>query len=446
MKNLIQLPQILDIPNKLLPVLTEFNNYRFFLCEGGRGGGKSHSIARILLFIAEKRKVRIVCGREIQASIRDSVKTILDDIIKEYNLNYTIKDERIIHNVTGSVFLFKGFREQGKINIKGLEGVDILWVDESQALTIPTLEVLIPTIRKENSKMIFTLNRLMRWDPVYVRCINDPDCLHIKINYYDNHHCPKELVREAEKCKMRNPKEYDYVWEGNPQDSTNDYLLASSKLDAAQKLKQNTEQGLKKHSVLSVDLAGSGGDLNVAKIITQVNSTGWEETHTFNWSEPDTDVTTGKIISLYSKYKPDILVIDGDGVGYAIAVNLKNTLDNVVIFRGAGKVKNTNSSAINARAEGYLLVREFINNSWLKLNDDETVRQLEYIKIVYNRNGTIKIQSKEEIRKEQGESPDYADCLMMALYAIDKFSYLLVKNNNNTSEFGYVDSDFDPFA
>ena len=80
------------------------------------------------------------------------------------------------------------------------------------------------------------------------------------------------------------------------------------------------------------------------------------------------------------------------------------------------------------------------------MNDDETVRQLEYIKIVYNRNGTIKIQSKEEIRKEQCESPDYADCLMMALYAIDKFSYLLVKNNDNTSEFGYVDSDFDPFA
>lgn len=442
---MLTLPQILDIPPKLIPVITQFNNYRFFLLEGGRGGGKSQSIARILLWLAENRKIRVVCGREQQNTIDESVKTILSDLINTYQLNFTIKDKEITHNVTGSVFKFKGFREQGRVNIKGLEGTDILWVDEAEAITKPTLDVLIPTIRKNKSKVFFTMNRYVRKDPVFEQCATDKDCLHIKINYYDNPHCPEVLINEAKKCREKSEKDYQHIWEGNPLDQSNDYLLAATKIDEATKLNLNDETIIK-HKVLSIDLAGSGGDLNVAKLIVQKNTTGWIDEITNKWSDADTDVTKGKIINLYSIYKPDILVIDGDGVGYSIAVSLKNTLENVVIFRGAGKVKNIQSSAKNARAEGYLILKEFIQNGWLQLKDSETIRQLEYIKLVYKPSGHILIQSKDEMRKENGESPDYADSLMMALYAIDKHSHLLVKNNfkNNTSG-PKVISDFDPF-
>lgn len=81
-----------------------------------------------------------------------------------------------------------------------------------------------------------------------------------------NQHCPQVLINEAEKCKARNPKDYDHIWNGNPLEQSNDYLLSANKIDAAKNLKLNPS-AIQKHSVLAVDLAGSGGDLNIAKLI-----------------------------------------------------------------------------------------------------------------------------------------------------------------------------------
>ena len=234
---MIELPEILNIPEKLIPIITNINNYNYFLIEGGRGGGKSQSIARIILWLAEQRNVRVCCGRETQATISDSVYKIFNDLISDYNLNFTVKSNKIVHNKSSSSIIFKGFREQGRVNIKGLEGVDILWIDEAQAITKSTLDVIIPTIRKVNSIVIFTMNRLVRKDPVYSEFVSRDDCLHIKINYYDNKHCPKKLIDEAKRCKERNILDYEYIWEGNPLDTTNDFLFSAIKLDKAKNIR-----------------------------------------------------------------------------------------------------------------------------------------------------------------------------------------------------------------
>lgn len=440
----IILPEILDIPTKLFPLIFDFNKYSRFLFWGGRGGGKSQSIARFLLFLAEQRKIRVVCGRELQTTINESVKTILSDLIKEYNLNFEISDKKIVHRITQSTFVFKGFREQGKVNIKGLEGVDILWIDEAEAIQKSTLDVIIPTIRKEKSKIIFTMNRHIRSDAVFVYCLQDPDCLKIKINYDENPHCPEILKKEAMKCKSRSINDYNHIWLGEPMENSKDFLVTAHQIDCA-KNAHYKEDSLFSHSVMSVDLAGSGGDLNVLKLIKQVNSTAWQDSLTIKWSEPDTDITIGKIINFHSQYKPDILVLDADGVGYAITNSIKKTIENTIAFRGAGKIKNPNCNAINARAEGYLTLKSFIQNNFLKITDDETIRQIEYLKVIYKPSGQIAIQTKDEIRKEQGESPDYADSLMMGIYAIDKYSYLFSKNKAFEAQRGQIQTDFDPF-
>src|SRR5688572_4569027 len=114
----LNLPEILNIPPKLLPMITDFNKYRNCLLEGGRGGAKSHAVGRFLLFLGEERQLRIFCGREIQANIDESVYALLKDLIAEYNLAYDVLAKEIRHKWSGTVFKFKGFREQGNVSVK----------------------------------------------------------------------------------------------------------------------------------------------------------------------------------------------------------------------------------------------------------------------------------------------------------------------------------------
>lgn len=425
----------------MLPMITEFNNYTYFLGEGGRGSTKTQSVARFILFLADKYKIKICCGREIQNTINESVKAVFETLIIEYNLNFTIKDKEIVSNSTGSTIIFKGFREQGKVNIKGLADIDILWIDEAESITKPTLDIIVPTIvRKINAKIFFTMNRFVRNDAVYSFCSGRDDCLHITINYFDNPYLTEQMLKEAEICKKKNIKDYNHIWLGQPLDQANDFLVSSSHLDNAKNLVFRKEN-FHPHRVMAVDLSASGGDLCVAKLLSQKSITQWEETYTETWSEPDTDITKGKIIELYGRWKSDILIIDADGLGYPIWNTVRKSIPDAIGFRGAGKAKN--ASAGNARADGYLAVKEFLENGWIKLTCEDAIRQLEYIKKVYKPSGLIFIQDKKDIRKEQAESPDFADTLMMALYAITYFAHLMVSSENETQM--QIETDFEPY-
>lgn len=440
----LKLPKILNVATKLYPFIFNFDKFNYHLLEGGRGGGKSHGVARFLLYLSEQRFVRICCGRETQKSIDESVKTIFEDLITEHGLNFEIKNDRIIHRKTGSVIFFKGFREQGRVNIKGLEGIDILWIDEAQAITKPTLDYIIPTIRKINSRVIFTMNRFVRNDPVYKFCVGRSDTQHITILYFDNPFLSEKMKQEAQICKIRNYAEYEHIWLGKPLAQASDYLIPSSKIDEAKNLEFNNETH-PNNSVMAVDLSASGGDLCVAKLFKQQSITGWLEAQTITWSQPDTDITKGKIINLYGQWQPDILIMDADGLGYPIFVSVRKSIENAIGFRGAGSSKSLSTG--NQRADGYIATKDFIENGWLKLTCENSCRQLEYIKRVYKPSGLIYIQDKKEIRKEQSESPDFADTVMMAIYAINYHSHLFEKRNKpakNSSE-QTIKTDFDPF-
>ena len=119
----IGLPPILNIPPKLYPLITEFDKYKYFVIEGGRGSAKSQSVCRLLLCLADRQRLRIVCGRETQNTIEESVYTILKDIIFENNL-YLVR-VRIFQRGDKVDFLFKDLETRTYL-IKGLEGTDIL--------------------------------------------------------------------------------------------------------------------------------------------------------------------------------------------------------------------------------------------------------------------------------------------------------------------------------
>lgn len=428
---MIKLPEILNFPPKMLPLVLQFNNYTYFLFHGGRSGGKSHSVGRFLLYLASKKKLRIFCGREQQNSIEESVYTLLTSIIQKYNLPYLIKKDELICKTTGSVFRFRGFFERGAVNIKGLEDVDILWIDEAQAITQATLDVILPTIRKNKARIICTMNRERRNDPVFKEYAKDKNCLVQKINYFDNPYNNADTYAKADKCKQERPQDYLHIWLGEPIDESDDFVFSTAKLDICKNLKivQSVSNPIKS---MAVDLSGAGGDLCVANLIEQYSTAEYVQTRISAWNEKDTEITIGKIIHLYSVWQPDLLTVDADGMGYPIYCSLKQAIPDVIPFNG-GEVSNL-PNCINKRADGYLTASQWVNNKLIKITDDNVLRQFEYIKKEYSRSqkGKIKIQSKSDIKKEQNESPDYADSTMMNIYVLNYNSQIALEKKYPT--------------
>jgi len=192
------LPKILEVPPKLLPLITEFDKYRYFLIEGGRGSGKSQAVGRFLCYLNEQYRLRSVCGREVQNNLDESVHALLKDLVTKFGLAYRVLESEFRHLTSGSEISFRGFRDAGgKTNVRGMEGVDILWLDEAQQVSKRTIDDTIPTIRKDTAKVIFTMNRFLRNDPAYEFCAGRKDCLHITMNYYDNTFCPLSIKHSS---------------------------------------------------------------------------------------------------------------------------------------------------------------------------------------------------------------------------------------------------------
>lgn len=182
---------------------------------GGRGRGASWSFARALATEASYRKLRILCTREYQNSIKDSVYKVLTDQIEMLGLTpyYSINKTEITSRC-GSEFIFKGL--QHPLEIKSIEGIDIVWLEEAQNVSENSWEFLIPTIRKENSEIWLSWNTGEVKDPTYQRfVVNKPDdCISKLLTYKDNPHFPETLRKEMERCKRVDIDAYNHIWLG----------------------------------------------------------------------------------------------------------------------------------------------------------------------------------------------------------------------------------------
>lgn len=413
----MELPKLLDIPAKLLRIVDQFDKFRYFLADGGRGGGKSQAIARLILYLLEHYKLRIVCGREIQKSIEESVYTILKDIIIEMELDFQVFSDRIEHRRTKGVIKFKGFREQGSVNIKGLEGVDILWIDEAQAITKHTLEVIIPTIRKQKSKVFFTMNRHLKNDPVYKEFSTRDDCLHIKINYFENPFCSEALIHEAEICKEKNPDDYPHIWLGEPREEADNYLFTEQRLIDC---KETDFIGCGSHEmVMGVDLARYGDDKCVGHILQRRGPLKWETKHIERWGKKNLMESTGRIVDLITRFKLDSVAIDADGL-VGVCDRLTEMNYNINEFHGGWQgpdhVDDSNSYA-NVKTEWYYKLLECINMGYMGEIPQRTIDSLLTIMFTHKSSGQRIIVSKEIMRSKGFKSPDDADAMMMAFYA-----------------------------
>lgn len=422
MSKLREVPKILDIPKIFYPMLEGLNEHRYTLLEGGRNSLKSHTVARLILYLCEQRKYRVVCGREIQKSIEDSVHALFSDLISEFNLFFDVGKATIKHKETGSTIRFIGLREQGVANVKSLEGCDIFWGEEAQMFSKATVDILLPTIRKPDSKLFFTMNRFIRKDPIFVNLANRKDCLHIHANFDDiePRFIAANVLVEAAQCKARSEKDHRHIWKGQPLETTEEYLFNFDKLDKCKKVEPFGDL-IKKQRVVGIDLAGGGGDLCVASLIERTSNVHWKLINQIAWDKPDTDETVGKIIKLYSEWLPDVVVCDAGGLGYGPFCTLSKTITNIVGFDGSKNDKCTNPTAHNNRYQAYWDLKQWIDQEWLRIDSDYTIVELETIKKKYLASGKMVLQSKIEMRRDQIDSPDRADSVSYAVFGAVHF-------------------------
>jgi len=194
-----------------------FKPKRYKVAYGGRGSGKSWGFARALLLQAANKPLRVLCAREIQKSIKQSVHTLLSDQIQALGLGafYEVLESEI-RGKNGSNFSFAGLATNTVESIKSFEGCDVVWVEEAQTVSKKSWDILIPTIRKPNSEIWVSFNPDLDTDDTYQRFVvnTPPDAEVVKINYYDNPWFPDVLEEERLHCKATNP-DYENIWEGN---------------------------------------------------------------------------------------------------------------------------------------------------------------------------------------------------------------------------------------
>jgi phage terminase large subunit len=202
-----------EFPEKLSIL---FDPARYKVLYGGRGGAKSWGVARALLIIGARQVTRILCAREFQTSIKDSVHKLLSDQIFSMGLEdfYEIT-QTAIRGKNGTEFSFAGLKNN-VANIKSYEGCDICWVEEAQTTSKMSWNVLIPTIRKEGSEIWITFNPELETDETYKRFVVDPpeNSIVQRVNWSDNPWFPETLRLEKDALYARDREAYNTIWEG----------------------------------------------------------------------------------------------------------------------------------------------------------------------------------------------------------------------------------------
>lgn len=208
----------LDIPAVFAPLLQPA---RYKGAHGGRGSGKSHFFAGYAVaLMASRQGFRLVCVREVQNSIKDSVKQLIEDKIADLGLSsfFTITDQEI-RGRNGSLCIFRGLQNHTAASIKSLEGFDVAWIEEAQTISQMSLDLLTPTIRKPGSELWFSWNPVSETDPVDVLLRGQPpdNAVVIEANWNDNPYFPEALREDMERDRERNPDKYAHVWGGKYQ-------------------------------------------------------------------------------------------------------------------------------------------------------------------------------------------------------------------------------------
>lgn len=399
----VQIPEIFN------PLLQTKIRYKLFY--GGRGGGKSYAFADSLLLKARENNIYVLCIREVQDSIKESVYKLLGDRIKHYNFtDFRVKADSIENMVTGSKFVFKGMQDTNNMNIKSFEGVDICWIEEAQKLSAKSWEILDPTIRKEGSEIWISMNREEERDPIWKAIAVNPDdrTFICRVNYTDNPFCPDELKYQAEKCQKENYDDYCHIWLGEPRILGNKRLISTVDVHRAQEPKIDKSDS---PLVVGVDIAREGDD----KTAICFRRGRWQY-RLDKYTKLDTVEVANILTNIIKEHKPARIFLDAGLNGYGVY--------DILSARGYGNIAkaiNFGGQAINKdryankRAEMWGELRDWLHQEAPVqiVSDDDLAEDLVSVEIKHDKDGRLLLEKKEDVKKRIKRSPDSGDALAL---------------------------------
>ena len=401
---------LVKLPSEFKPLFDSW--WRHAVIEGGRYSLKSHTVARFLLLTARSRRVRIACLRQFQKNIADSSYQLLIDLIQQYGFSeFVWTNDTITNTNTGSTFIFKGLDRNVETTIKSLEGVDIAWIDEAQTITIKSIRILNPTIRKPGSKIIWTLNRLTDLDPVISYFITNPprkDVWHLEVDYriaQKNGWLSNEILYEIEQAKINHPEDYAHDYLGKALAISDKNIIQTAQVIEAMGREVDDEGAIE----VGVDVARLGGDRTVF-----VKRKGVKEIGRASFTKKRTTEVCDLLVNFIGADKDVLIKIDDTGVGGGVTDEMIARGYNVIPINFGAKASNSDKYP-NLISEAWFYLQSIIDQISIA-NDKDLLVELSNREWKMDSKGRRGVESKDDYKKRGFRSPDLADATILCFY------------------------------
>jgi len=444
----------------LNPALRQFwtTQARNKVLYGGRSSSKSWDAAGFAIFLANKYTLRFCCARQIQNKIEESVYTLLKIQIDRFGLRhrFRILNNKIINRVTGSEFVFYGLWRNIE-EIKSLEGISVLWLEEAHALTEYQWKILEPTIRKAGSECWFIFNPGLVTDFVWRNFVVTPpeDTLTRKINFDENPFLSDTMLKVIAAAKKRDPEGFDHVYLGVPESDDDVAIIKLSWIEAAVDAHRVLGFEPSGRKFLGFDVADSGAD-KCANVYRHGSVVLWAD----EWKAKE-DELLKSCENTYSAAltREAAIIYDSIGVGASAGAKFaeinearradspfSKSISYQKFNAGAGVhepeeeyngIPNKDFFA-NLKAQAWWLVADRFRNTFNAVkrgepfNPDEMISissdcpLLEKLKLElttphrdFDRNGRVMVESKKDLAKRDVPSPNVADAFIMAFAPAD---------------------------
>lgn len=418
---------------------------RYKVLYGGRGSGKSYFLAELAVEVSRRIGTVILCAREFQGSLDDSVYQLLIETIERlgYTEEFDILKSTITHKGTGAKFVFYGIKNN-VTKIKSIQGVGVCWVEEAEAVTKNSWDVLIPSIRGDkNAEIWVSFNPKNILDDTYRRFIVHPpqDSIVLKANYDINpHFADTPLLADMLECKERDEDLYRHIWLGEPVADSELAIIKPSWIEAAIDAHEKLGFQAAGKRILGFDVADEGDDANAT-----VLRHGSVVTDMRQWRGQDVIYSADKVYLYAQEQDIDRIVYDNIGVGAGVKAQFRRKRGKVQTlgFNAGGAVykpdakytddKKNRDMFANIKAQAWWMVRDRFYKTWRAVHHGDSypedqlislsgsLHELEYLtaelsrpQVDYDQNGRVRAESKKDMKKRGIPSPNRADALVMA--------------------------------